>query len=121
MATVPFMIQIGTVELVLANVEFEIRTSKKSLICGLFSLNDQNFFVAITKPIDTSFTPRNATAQESPRLYVVLVNGYEDCCVWNPENCGVYMEKVLRELKRREAEFRLVPIIQFRSFALSCF
>jgi hypothetical protein len=51
MATVPFMVQIGTVELILANVELEIRTLKKALICKLFSLNDQNFSVAITKPI----------------------------------------------------------------------
>ncbi len=55
MATVPFMVQIGTVEHVLANVELEIRTPKKGLIGKLFSLNDQNFSVAITKrPLATT-------------------------------------------------------------------
>jgi hypothetical protein len=44
------MVQIGTVEHVLAIVELEIRTPKKALICRLFSLNDRNFSVAITKP-----------------------------------------------------------------------
>jgi hypothetical protein len=51
MATVPFMVQIGTVEHVLALVELEIRTPKKALICRLFRFNDGNFSVAITKPI----------------------------------------------------------------------
>jgi len=42
--------QIGTVEHVLALVELEIRTPKKALIYRLFSLNDRNFSVTITKP-----------------------------------------------------------------------
>jgi hypothetical protein len=50
MATVPLMAQIGTVEHVLANVELGIRTPKQALVCRLFSLNDQNFSVAKTKP-----------------------------------------------------------------------
>ena len=48
--TVPFMVQIETVEHVLALVELEIRTPKKALIYRLFSLNDRNFSVTITKP-----------------------------------------------------------------------
>ena len=56
-------------------------------------------------------------AQSAPRPYVVLVNGYEDCCVWNPSNRGVYMVTVLRELERRGAEFRLLPWDTFRDGA----
>jgi hypothetical protein len=58
-----------------------------------------------------------AKAQGATRPYVVLVNGYQDCCVWSPSNRGVYIEKVLRELQQRGAEFRLVPWDTFRDGA----
>jgi hypothetical protein len=61
--------------------------------------------------------PKVAQAQSSPRPYVVLVNGYEDCCVWNAGNRGVYMGTVVNELQRQGAEFRLVPWDTFRDGA----
>jgi photosystem II stability/assembly factor-like uncharacterized protein len=51
---------------------------------------------------------QTATAQ-SIRPYVVLVNGYNDCCVWNKGDRGVYMSAMVSELHKSGAEFRLVP------------
>ena len=51
---------------------------------------------------------QTATAQ-SIRPYVVLVNGYNDCCVWNKGDRGIYMGEMVSELQKSGAEFRLVP------------
>ncbi len=48
--TVPFLVQFGTVERSTVIVGLEIRQPLKFIIYVLFSLNDQNFSVAITKP-----------------------------------------------------------------------
>ena len=74
-------------------------------------------FALAASTISSGFVVRNANAQSSPRPYVVLVNGYQDCCVWDPRNRGVYMETVVRELQQRGAEFRLVPWDTFRDGA----
>jgi hypothetical protein len=74
-------------------------------------------FALAASTISSGFVARNANAQSSPRPYVVLVNGYQDCCVWDPRNRGVYMETVVRELQQRGAEFRLVPWDTFRDGA----
>jgi pimeloyl-ACP methyl ester carboxylesterase len=74
-------------------------------------------FALAASTISSGFVVRNANAQSSPRPYVVLVNGYQDCCVWDPRNRGVYMGTVVRELQQRGAEFRLVPWDTFRDGA----
>ena len=39
--------------------------------------------VWIVNPLNIGIFPsRTATAQSSPRPYVVFVNGYQDCCTW---------------------------------------
>ncbi|MCT7958476.1 hypothetical protein, partial [Laspinema palackyanum] len=75
------------------------------------------FFLVINPLGIARFTTKKVDAQSSPRPYVVLVNGYQDCCVWNRQNRGIYMGTVLRELERRGAEFRLVPWDTFRDGA----
>jgi hypothetical protein len=72
-------------------------------------------FVLSTTSI--GFVVRSTSAQSAPRPYVVLVNGYQDCCVWNSGDRGVYMGTVLKELEKRGAEFRLVPWDTFRDGA----
>jgi hypothetical protein len=58
--------------------------------------------------ISASFIPRNANAQSSPRPYVVLVNGNNDCCAWD-------MDTALQGLKG--ADFTRVPWNTFRNGA----
>lgn len=60
---------------------------------------------------------QKANAQSSRRPFVILVNGYQDCCVWAPNNRGIYMDVVFSKLKGRNAEFRLVPWDSFRDGA----
>ncbi|GAB4525496.1 MAG: hypothetical protein Tsb0014_04870 [Pleurocapsa sp.] len=78
-------------------------------------------FVAISAltlfAIGTKFLTQNANAQSSARPYVVLVNGYENCCVWSTKNSEVYMEIILKELEERDAEFRLVSWDNFSNEA----
>jgi len=72
----------------------------------------------VINPLHTGkFSVEKATAQSSPRPYVVLVNGYNDCCVWNVSDRGVHMDKVLENLEEIGAEFRLVPWDSFRDGA----
>lgn len=61
---------------------------------------------------------KKAEAQQaSSRPYVVLVNGYGDCCVWSKQNQGIYMDAVARELQAQGAEIRLVPWDSFQKGA----
>ena len=79
------------------------------------------FIMASTLAVSTTsasfFVVTKVNAQSSPRPYVVLVNGYQDCCVWDTRNRGVYMGTVVRELQKHGAEFRLVPWDTFRDSA----
>jgi pimeloyl-ACP methyl ester carboxylesterase len=72
----------------------------KALLASALAISQNLFFVSGAD---------QAKAQGSPRPYVVLVNGYQDCCVWSTSDRGVYMGAVYRELQARGADFRLVP------------
>ena len=50
---------------------------------------------------------QEARAQSSSRPYVVLVNGYQDCCAWS-------MSTVVQELQDMGAEIRRVPWDSFQ-------
>jgi len=73
--------------------------------------------LAVSTTSASFFVVTKVNAQSSPRPYVVLVNGYQDCCVWDTRNRGVYMGTVVRELQKHGAEFRLVPWDTFRDGA----
>jgi pimeloyl-ACP methyl ester carboxylesterase len=53
--------------------------------------------------IGTSFIPRNANAQSSSRPYIVLVNGWQNCCAWGVKD----------RFPPMNAEFRSVPYSNF--------
>jgi len=55
----------------------------------------------------TLFKVEPVKAQSSPRPYVVLANGYQDCCTW-------YMDKVVEEFRDLGAEIRYVPWDSFK-------
>jgi hypothetical protein len=82
-----------------------------------FSAFILTLFLVINPLGITGFTMGGSHAQSPSRPYVVLVNGYQDCCVWSPSNRGIYMGTVLKELEKRGAEFRLVPWDSFRDGA----
>jgi len=100
---------------------------------NLINCNNQEFWnIKLSKFLTTlSLTATLATAQmvglpnqkpkeaqaQSNRPYVVLVNGYQDCCIWATSNRGVYMGTVVSELQKQGAEFRLVPWDTFRDGA----
>jgi Photosynthesis system II assembly factor YCF48 len=65
-------------------------------------------FVSLAS-MNFGIVPSSTNAQSSSRPYVILVNGYEDCCVYDANSRGIYMGAVREELEKSGAEFRLVP------------
>jgi Ricin-type beta-trefoil lectin domain len=68
--------------------------------------------ITITFTISSVYLPKikETSAQTtSLRPYAVLVNGYQDCCVWNVGDKSINMGAVARELIGRNAEIRLFP------------
>jgi pimeloyl-ACP methyl ester carboxylesterase len=76
----------------------------KALLVSALAISQNLFFVS---------AQNQAKAQSSQRPYVVLVNGYQDCCIWNPDSGSIYMQSVFSQLQRRGADFRLVPWDRF--------
>jgi hypothetical protein len=72
----------------------------KALLAGTLAISQNLFFMS---------DQHQVKAQASSRPYVMLVNGYNDCCIWDTKNRGVDMEIVRKELERQGAEVRLFP------------
>jgi hypothetical protein len=75
-----------------------------ALMASALAISQNLFFVS---------SSNQAKAQGSTQPYVVLVNGYQDCCIWDPRNRGV-SEILLRKLQNLGADLRLVPWDTFR-------
>lgn len=80
--------------------------------CAFLNLRFPLFFLIST--FVSLLLAQNLNAQSDTRPYVVLVNGYNDCCTWNLSSRRPYMQTVENELIRHGAEFRLVPWDTFR-------
>jgi hypothetical protein len=86
--------------------------SEKSLMKKYFSTILTVTF-ALSATVE-SFLALKAIAQSDTRPYVMLVNGYNDCCVWSTKNRGIYMDTIRSELEKHGAEVKLFPWDTFR-------